>query len=39
MVDAIQHLYQCRAVAELAAKVSMDDFRAIEAKLKEKNGI
>lgn len=37
MVDAIQHLYQGRAIAELAAKVSMDDFRAIEAKLKEKN--
>jgi hypothetical protein len=37
MVDAIQHLYQGRAIAELAAKVSMDDFRAIEAKLRSKN--
>ena len=31
IVDAIQHLYQGRAVAEMAAKVSMDEFRAIEA--------
>ena len=37
MVDAIQPLYQNRAVAEMAIKVSMDEFRAIEAKLKEKN--
>jgi hypothetical protein len=37
MVDAIEPLYQNRATAEMAAKVSMDEFRAIEAKLKEKN--
>ena len=38
MVDAIEPLYQNRATAEMAAKVSIDEFRAIEAKLKEKNG-
>lgn len=37
MVDAIEPLYQNRAVAEMAVKVGIDDFRAIEAKLKEKN--
>jgi hypothetical protein len=37
MVDAIEPLYQNRATAEMAAKVSMDEFRTIEAKLKEKN--
>jgi hypothetical protein len=37
MVDAIEPLYQNRATAEMAAKVSMDEFRAIEVKLKEKN--
>jgi hypothetical protein len=37
MVDAIEPLHQNRATAEMAAKVSMDEFRAIEAKLKEKN--
>jgi hypothetical protein len=38
MVDAIEPLYQNRATAEMAAKVSIDEFRVIEAKLKEKNG-
>jgi hypothetical protein len=37
MVDAIEPLYLNRSTAEMAAKVSMDEFRAIEAKLKEKN--
>ena len=37
MVDAIEPLYQNRAAAEMAAKVSMDEFRAIEAKLRSKN--
>lgn len=31
IVDAIQHLYQNRAVAEMAVKVGMEDYRAIEA--------
>jgi hypothetical protein len=38
MVDAIEPLYLNRSTAEMAAKISMDEFRAIEAKLKEKNG-
>jgi hypothetical protein len=37
MVDAIEPLYLNRFTAEMATKVSMDEFRAIEAKLKEKN--
>jgi hypothetical protein len=37
IVDAIQHLYKNRAFAEMATEVSMDDFRLIEAKLKELN--
>jgi hypothetical protein len=37
MVDAIEPLYLNRSTAEMAAKVSMDEFRAIEAKLKEEN--
>jgi TusA-related sulfurtransferase len=37
MVDAIEPLYQNRATAEMAAKVSIDEFRAIEAKLRSKN--
>jgi hypothetical protein len=37
IVDAIQHLYKNRAIAEMSAERSMDDFRLIEAKLKEKN--
>jgi hypothetical protein len=37
MVDAIQPLYQTRATAEMAVKVSMGEFRAIEAYIKEKN--
>jgi hypothetical protein len=37
IIDAIAPLYQTRKVAEMAAEVSIDDFRAIEAKLKEKN--
>jgi hypothetical protein len=37
MVDAIEPLYQNRATAEVAAVFSMDEFQAIEAKLKEIN--
>jgi hypothetical protein len=37
MVDAIAPLYFNRSTVEMAAKVSMDEFRAIESKLKEKN--
>jgi hypothetical protein len=37
MVDAIEPLYLNRSISEMAAEVSMADFRAIEAKLKDKN--
>jgi hypothetical protein len=37
MVDVIEPLYLNRSTAEWSIKVSMDDFRAIEAKLKELN--
>ena len=37
VVDAIEPLYVNRSTAEMAANVSMDEFRAIEAKIKEQN--
>ena len=37
MVDAIEPLYLNRSISEMAAEVSMADFRAIEARLKELN--
>ena len=37
IVDAIQPFYQNRGFAEMAVKVRIDDYRAIEAKLKERN--
>jgi len=38
MVDAIEPIYQNRAVAEMAVNVGIADFRVIEAKLKAVNG-
>jgi hypothetical protein len=37
IVDALQPLYQTRALAELAAKLFMDEFQVVICKFMEKN--